>query len=89
VIGLASIEGALIEADGLPRFVAGPVCAWLDANIDERGLLSYEAALILTKSLLRRNRGAFREFVQDAGNDDAGDAALRKHYALTYDDLIS
>ena len=57
--------------------------------LDDRGLLSYEAALLLLKTLVLRDPDSFRGFVRDAEYDDGGDAALRAHYGIGFEDLLN
>ncbi|WP_196139151.1 hypothetical protein [Aliikangiella sp. G2MR2-5] len=56
-------------------------------RVDEANLLSYQLAQLITRTLAG-NQHSFHAFVADAHYDDAGEAALNKHYGLSLADVI-
>ncbi|MHC4954948.1 MAG: hypothetical protein ACYTGZ_13770 [Planctomycetota bacterium] len=69
--------------DGLDAFRAGDSFH----EVDDRGRLSYELALLLVQSLLLRDSDVFRTFLDDASRADGGDAALRARYGISFEEL--
>lgn len=58
-------------------------------EIDDRGRLSYELALLCVKALLLRNREAFVDLVRNSNGQDGGEAALQAHYGLGLEELVA